>query len=292
MFYVTNSSAKNFLTNLRLWLLFTERENQFLSEIMAYFTKREDDALKAIKQNMELRLHKDDPTQYVAPDAVELTVLEENKLFDEIIHPAFKKLVDNLIFKYNLVNDENVKDLRTDLISHLIHRIEMYDYVKAKAFSYYNVLSRNYILGYLQKKKKRSSITSLNHHDANENPQGSDETSIRKSRMVNEFVDESYRTFAEPDENPTLQFYKFLKKKIARLIVKSDDPLEREFLKCTLQILETTQDSEEDSIISNRNLFYSSIRALSTLRQRDISRYFGRLRSSFASIQKEYLIHS
>ena len=70
-----------------------------------------------------------------------------DKIYKEHIHPAFDKLAENVInrFKFPYM-DCPFKDVKDQVISFLILNIQKYEKSKGKAFSYFSVIAKNYLI--------------------------------------------------------------------------------------------------------------------------------------------------
>ena len=71
-----------------------------------------------------------------------------NKIYSEIIHPAFDKLSENIIntFKFSYF-DYPFEDVKNEVVSFLVMNIHKYDHTKgSKAFSYFSIVAKNYLI--------------------------------------------------------------------------------------------------------------------------------------------------
>jgi len=83
---------------------------------------------------------------------------ERNRIYTKDIEPAFTKLVENLlnIHKFSSMYD-SFDDLKNDCVSFLFDTLMKYDVSRGTAaFSYYNVVSKNYLI---IKTKKKAQMT-------------------------------------------------------------------------------------------------------------------------------------
>ena len=87
------------------------------------------------------------------------TSVEKEKLYVKEILPAFDKLAENLIFVYGFINhQESYLNLKNDCVSFLYETIHKWDPERGtKAFSYFNVVAKNWLIMNSRKTKKRSS---------------------------------------------------------------------------------------------------------------------------------------
>lgn len=74
--------------------------------------------------------------------------VNKQRIYDEKIKYPFSKIAENLINRYSFpyfnVASENLKD---DVISHMLLNIHKYKKGKGKAFSYFSVMVKNYLIG-------------------------------------------------------------------------------------------------------------------------------------------------
>ena len=82
---------------------------------------------------------------------------EKEDLYNSEIKYAFEKLVENLIFVYGFQTPyEPTKHLQADCVSFLLEAIHKWKVEKGtKAFSYYNVVAKNWLIGNAKKRQKR-----------------------------------------------------------------------------------------------------------------------------------------
>lgn len=83
----------------------------------------------------------------------------KNKIYVKEIRPSFEKLVENLIFIHGFSKDKNTFEiLKADCISFLFQTLQKFDPGKgSKAFSYFNVCAKNFLIIQQKKKNKRRS---------------------------------------------------------------------------------------------------------------------------------------
>ena len=85
------------------------------------------------------------------------TYSEKNRIYNEVIHNAFYKLAENIIhtFKFYYTDVDNIEDLKYEVISFLLQKIDLYDQSKGKAYSYFGTIVKRYLILYNQKNYKR-----------------------------------------------------------------------------------------------------------------------------------------
>jgi len=82
---------------------------------------------------------------------------ERNRIYNEDIHYGFYKLVENIIhtFKFYYTEVNNIEDLKYEVISFLLQKIDLYDQSKGKAYSYFGTIAKRYLIIYNQKNYKK-----------------------------------------------------------------------------------------------------------------------------------------
>lgn len=149
---------------------------------------------------------------------------EKNRLYNEKIHYAFYKLAENIIhtFKFYYTDVDNIEDLKYEVISFLLQKIDLYDQSKGKAYSYFGTIVKRYLILYNQKnyKKMTAKIEFKEIHN--------DESTIKKLieepitneldrfHVINEFIEyidsNLFDMFEKPDElkaaNAILEIFK------------------------------------------------------------------------------------
>jgi hypothetical protein len=86
----------------------------------------------------------------------EAAIIEYNKCTDEFerelifkkrIHPAFNKLAENIInrFKFPYI-EESFDDIKNQVVSFLVLNLHKFTEDKGKAFSYFSVVAKNYLI--------------------------------------------------------------------------------------------------------------------------------------------------
>lgn len=96
------------------------------------------------------------PSKMYFNSDTEKAIIEYNKSTDDIdrevifrkrIYPAFNKLAENIInrFKFPYI-DENFEDIKHQVVSFLVLNLHKFTEDKGKAFSYFSVVAKNYLI--------------------------------------------------------------------------------------------------------------------------------------------------
>ncbi len=73
---------------------------------------------------------------------------ERSKLYESEIHPAFDKLAENIIntFKFTYF-DYPFEEIKNEVVAFMVINLHKYDHTKgSKAFSYFSVVAKNYLI--------------------------------------------------------------------------------------------------------------------------------------------------
>ena len=83
--------------------------------------------------------------------------IQKEILFKNEIYPPFLKLVEILInkFKFYFINEGDLKSTQQDVISFLVTKLDRYSEEKGKAFSYFTIVARNFLIHENRKAYKR-----------------------------------------------------------------------------------------------------------------------------------------
>lgn len=71
----------------------------------------------------------------------------KNQIYESKMKYAFDKLAENIINTFKPVYiQEDFKDIQTRLVSHMLLNLYKYDSTKGKAFSYFSVMAKNFVI--------------------------------------------------------------------------------------------------------------------------------------------------
>lgn len=89
---------------------------------------------------------------------------ERNRIYNSRIHYSFYKLAENLIhtFKFYYTEVEDLEDLKHEVVTFLLEKLHYFKAGKGKAFSYFSIVGKNYLILYnnknYAKKKGRADL--------------------------------------------------------------------------------------------------------------------------------------
>ena len=112
-----------------------------------------------IKKRKQIKLYFNEDTQaaienFQATDSIS----EKDKIYTAEIMPAFEKLAENLIFIHKFTSlHESFDDLKNNCVTFLYETLYKFDASRgSKAFSYFNVVAKNYLIIKANQKTKFS----------------------------------------------------------------------------------------------------------------------------------------
>lgn len=74
--------------------------------------------------------------------------LERNRIFQQELMEPFRKLSENIIntFKFSYFDDDKMENIQQEVVSFMVEKIHQYDPTKGKAFSYFSIIAKNYLI--------------------------------------------------------------------------------------------------------------------------------------------------
>ena len=190
---------------------------------------------------------------------------ERNKIYTEEIHKAFLKLAENIIntFKFSYFS-YGFRDLQEEVVSNLVINMHKFDETKgSKAFSYFSVVAKNYLILNNNANYKKVKI----HDDVDTlYTQGVDDEVIEKNPSSDIFK----KTMEYFDEN------------IERLFPK---PHDRDIAESILYLCKN-----KDNIDNfNKKAIYIMIREMTDVKTSKITQVTNTFRKIYPRIQEEVL---
>lgn len=195
---------------------------------------------------------------------------KKKEIFVSRIQPAFAKLVENLIFVYKFHTLGDIDTLKNDCLSFLFENLYKYDVTKGhKAFSYFNVIAKNWFIqrGKVYKKKSRTDVN----------------------------FDQTVMTALEKDNHETLvvsyedvaikrEFMDLLKEEIKSWRTKFDKDQELKVLESVILLL----DNPDLIDIYNKKGIYFMIREISDLNTKQVVTNLTKLRKKYEMFKNKY----
>lgn len=202
------------------------------------------------------------------------SLAERNKIYNQQIHYAFYKLAENIIhtFKFYYTEVDNIEDLKYEVISFLLQKIDLYDQSKGKAYSYFGTIAKRYLIIYNQKNYKKL----VNKADVDE---VNDESTLMHSLVTQ-------------NEQPEIDKLHILKK----FITYADDNLVELFekddeIKVADAILEVFRKLENIDIFNKKALFIY-VKEMTNCQSNTITKVIKRFKVIYRGILDDYLENS
>lgn len=196
---------------------------------------------------------------------------EKETIYTKDIRPSFDKLTENLIFIHGFSSDkENFSILKNDCVSFLFEILQKFDPSKgSKAFSYFNVCAKNFLIIQNKKKNKRK-IRNVSINDESMSMQ--DKYEIETSQVI-------------PSQEETL-IIKEDKRLIFDLIetinVKTSNVNEKKCISAIKTIFENINDLD----FLNKRAIFVYLRELSGLNAKQLSVAMSNIRKNYKDIKK------
>ena len=192
-----------------------------------------------------------------------------NEIYDEQIKPCFDKLVENVFntFKFTYFDNSPI-EIQKETIAHLVANMHKFEEGKGKAFSYFSIVAKNYLIFHNNNNYKRFN----QHVDISETP--SDSTVCLQTT-------DSYH-----DELETSEFMKLMvdywEKNIGKIFTKQRD------LNIANAVIELFRNSDRiDSF--NKKALYLYIREISSCKTQQITKVINKMKQYQNAITKSYL---
>ena len=194
----------------------------------------------------------------------------KHAIFDAEIRPAFEKLIENLIFVYGFFNIDDVETLKKECLTNLYEMLPKYDYSRGtKAFSYFNVIAKNWFIQKAREKNKKNKLESELYYDL-------DHESVKNDPN---FMQSPYETLVE-DKEKWVVFYKTLESWRGKMTKKT----EKQILEAVIFLM---KNSELVSIY-NKKAVYLYLRELTGLNTKQVVVNLKKIKSLYEKWHEEY----
>jgi hypothetical protein len=196
---------------------------------------------------------------------------ERNKIYNQRIHFGFYKLAENIIhtFKFYYTEVDKIEDLKYEVVSFLLQKLDLYDQSKGKAYSYFGTIAKRYLIIYNQKNYKKL----VNKIDIPNNEE--DDESFKQAIVVKEY--------SEPDRGDIIErFSKLLDGKIPDLFDKQEE------INVAYAILEIFRKRENIEIFNKKALFIY-IKEMTDCQSNTITKVIKKIKGLYVQILNNYI---
>ena len=192
-----------------------------------------------------------------------------NKVYNERIHHSFYKLAENLIhtFKFYYTEVDDLEDLKHEVICFLLEKLHYFKAGKGKAFSYFSIVGKNYLILYNNKNyAKKKGKADLEDVDTDDN-------------ILNEFD----RQVVRDEKVEFLDLYiKYMDSILLTTFKKSDEVL-------VADAILTVFKKREHLEIFNKKAIYIYIREITGLETPLITKVVKQMKTIFNKCYSQYL---
>jgi len=199
------------------------------------------------------------------------SLAERNRIYNQDIHYGFYKLVENIIhtFKFYYTEVDNIEDLKYEVISFLLQKLDLYDQSKGKAYSYFGTIAKRYLIIYNQKNYKKL-VSKAEIGEQN------DDNALLNSIIVKE-------PEPELDKLEVVElFIKYVDDNLLELFDKNDE------LKIADAILEIFKKRENIDIFNKKAVFIY-VKEMADAQSNTITKVIKKLKTIYKQILDNYL---
>lgn len=198
---------------------------------------------------------------------------EREIIFKERIHPALDKLAENIInrFKFPYI-DESFDDTKAQVVSFLVLNLHKFTEDKGKAFSYFSVVAKNYLILHNNNAYKESLRSSSLNDDSNEDSFSLEEV------LATSPEDENARSDARDFTQLLIQYWDFNLNKIFK---KQKD---RDIANAVVELMRRSHSIEN----FNKKALYLLIREMTNHKTVHITKVINKMKVHVLEQMKEY----
>ena len=192
---------------------------------------------------------------------------ERNKIYNNEIHNAFYKLVENIIhtFKFYHTEVENIEDLKYEVISFLLQKLHLYDTTKGKAYSYFGTIAKRYLIAYCQ--RNYSKLVEKKSIDNVDNDERTIDTLIMNPNSDGELK----------KSDVILELVEYMESNMFNMFEKEDD------IKAADAIVEILKRSDQIDI-NNKKVLYVYVKEIANVKSTTITNVINKIKVIYKSI--------
>jgi len=193
---------------------------------------------------------------------------EKEKLYVDLIQPAFNQMVDKIVFSYKFTNLPNIDELRMECKVWLTTILDKYDPNRgSKAFSYFSVITKNWFIHKVKKNTKRLK---------REVPYEEAELELQTN-----FIDPGDQYY---QDRVAKEFWKNLWKEIESWDVDFEKEGERKVYEAIKVILSSVDDIE----IFNKKAIYLYLRELTGMNTKQVVTHLNKMRTRYRDFKRDW----
>lgn len=196
---------------------------------------------------------------------------KRNEIYENKIKFSFEKLVENIFntFKFTYF-DNSPLEIQKETVAHLVSNIHKFEAGKGKAFSYFSIVAKNYLIFHNNNNYKKFN----QHVDISETPS-----------------EDSVCLQTEDDHHKNIQTQEFMKlliqyweNNVCKIFTKQKD------LNIAFAVIELFRNSDRIENFNKKTL-YLYIRELSNCKTQQITKVINKMKSYQSVVVKNYINH-
>ena len=193
---------------------------------------------------------------------------EKERLYENLIQPAFNQMVDKIVFSYKFTNLPNIDELRMECKVWLTTILDKYDPNRgSKAFSYFSVITKNWFI-HKVKKNTNKLQREIPYEDA-------------ELEIESNFVDPGDQYYRETVKK---EFWENLWEEINSWEVDFEKEAERKVYEAVKIILSSVDDIE----IFNKKAVYLYIREITGMNTKQVVTQLNKMRTRYRDFKKDW----
>jgi len=193
---------------------------------------------------------------------------EKEKLYEDLIQPAFNQMVDKIVFSYKFTSLPNIDELRMECKVWLTTILDKYDPNRgSKAFSYFSVITKNWFIHKVKRNTKRLQ-REVPYEDA-------------ELEVESTFVDPGDQYYQERVQR---EFWQNLWQEIESWEVDYEKESEKKVYEAVKIILSSVDDIE----IFNKKAVYLYLREITGMNTKQIVTQLNKMRGRYRDFKKDW----
>jgi len=193
---------------------------------------------------------------------------EKERLYENLIQPAFNQMVDKIVFSYKFTSLPNIDELRMECKVWLTTILDKYDPNRgSKAFSYFSVITKNWFIHKVKRNTKRLQ-REVPYEDA-------------ELEVESTFVDPGDQYYQERVQR---EFWQNLWEEIESWEVDYEKESEKKVYEAVKIILSSVDDIE----IFNKKAVYLYLREITGMNTKQIVTQLNKMRSRYRDFKKDW----
>ena len=194
-------------------------------------------------------------------------LIEREKLYKEMIQPAFSEMVDKIVFTFKFNTLPNIEFLKEECKIWLVTVIDKFKPEKARAFAYFSVITKNWFIHKVKVQQKR-------------NKREIDIDNIAKSQKEEKLIDRRSYISERIKKDFWENFYKEIKSWDIENMTSND-------LK-VYKAINILFESKEDIPIFNKKAIYFYLREITGLNTKQIANSLKKFKKKYYDFKEEW----